>query len=311
MPKGIAAALALEVVVLGAIMTIALDMYAHKRVERVGGVNIWGYRGPVLRHRAPNEIRIAIVGGDAAFGWGVAASETLAPNVRRLVALETDRRGELLRPVEAVNLGAMGLTPGQYAAWIERFAYLQPDIVCLIVDPRQHVARSRALPDRESVAFAAFGYAPILPLVLEEKGTITGWSILRLAGSTLSGVDRGLSRLGGGHVGADVSAPESPAAYVDAIVRAARSALDRGARVVVVAPTYADDGDVLDHEQMAAAVSALQRETGRARFVDLGDEPDLYEDGLRLDGFNFGAGGHAAAAQPVAPAVLDLLRARP
>src|SRR5713101_1461315 len=123
MPKGIAAALAVEVVVLGAIMTIALDMYAHKRVERVGGVNIWGYRGPVLRHRAPNEIRIAIVGGDAAFGWGVAAS----------------------------------VTPGQYAAWIGRFAYLQPDIVCLIVDPRQHVARSRALPDRESVAFAAFG----------------------------------------------------------------------------------------------------------------------------------------------------------
>ena len=309
MPKGIAAVLALEVVVVGVLGTIALDLYAHKRVEALGGVNIWGYRGPVIGQRVPNEIRIAIAGGDAAFGWGVAAGETLAPNVRRLVALETDRRGELLRPVVAVNLGAMGLKPRQYAAWIERFAYLKPDVVCLVADPRRHVSQRRAMPDRRSLVFAAFGYAPMLPLVLEEKGTITGWSVLRLAGSTLSRVDGALSRLGGGGSLDAANGPESPEEYVAAIVAAARSALDRGARVVVVAPTYADEGDAADHEHMAAAVSALERETGRVRFVDLGDEPDLYEDGLRLDGFNFGAGGLAAAAQPIAPAVLALLRA--
>jgi hypothetical protein len=308
MHRGIAAALALEAVVLGALLTIALDMYAHKRVETLGGVNIWGYRGPVMRQRAPNEIRIAIVGGEYAFGWGVAASETLAPNVRRLVALETDRRGKLLRPVEAVNLGAMGLPPRKYAAWIERFAYLQPDVVCLVVDPRRHVTRRRAMPDRQSAVFTAFGYAPMLPLVLEEKGTMTGWSAVRLTGSALAGVDRALSRFGGRDSDVDVSEPEGPAAYVDAIAAAARSALSRGARVVVVAPTYADDGDAADHEHMAAAVLALERETGRIRFVDLGDEPDMYEDGLRLDGFSFGAGGHSAAAELVTPAVLDLLR---
>jgi hypothetical protein len=308
MSKRIAAALAIEVAVLGVLLGVAVDLYAHKRVELLGGVNIWGYRGPVMRQRAPGEIRIAIVGGDLAFGWGVAAGETLAPNVRRLVALETDRPGRPLRPVVAVNLGAMGLPPRQYAAWIERFAYLQPDVICLVLDPRRHVPRSRTVPDRQSVAFTAFGYAPILPLVLEEKGTITGWSALRLAGSALSGVDRALSRFGRRDSGID-GAPMAPVAYGQAIAAAARSALDRGARVVVVAPAYAADGDVADHEHIAAAVSALQRETGRVRFVDLGDEPDLYEDGLRVDGFNFGAGGHAIAARFVAPAVLDLLEA--
>ena len=73
MRKGVVATLALQAVVLAGLVTIALDMYAHKRVETVGGVNIWGYRGPVMRQRAPNEIRIAVVGGELAFGWGVAA----------------------------------------------------------------------------------------------------------------------------------------------------------------------------------------------------------------------------------------------
>ena len=310
MRKGIVASLALQAVVLGGLVAIALDMYAHKRVETVGGVNIWGYRGPVMRQRAPNEIRIAVVGGELAFGWGVAEGETLAPNVRRLVALEIDQRGQVLRPVEAVNLGAIGLPPRKYAAWIERFAYLRPDVVCLVVDPRRHETRRRPMPDRRSVVFAAFGYAPMLPLVLEEKGTIAGWSAVRLAGTSLAAVDRALSHLGGGDADTGAGAPDAPAAYVDAIVTAARTALNGGARVVVVAPTYSDGGDVVDHEQLSAAVSALERETGRIRFVDLGDEPGMYEDALRLDGFSFGAGGHATTAELVSPAVLGLLRER-
>jgi hypothetical protein len=310
MHKAIVAALALQAVVLGGLVTIALDMYAHKRVETVGGVNIWGYRGPVMRQRAPNEIRIAVVGGELAFGWGVAEGETLAPNLRRLVALEIDQRGQALRPVEAVNLGAIGLPPRMYAAWIERFAYLRPDIVCVVVDPRRHETRRRPMPDRRSLVFGAFGYAPMLPLVLEEKGTITGWSAVRLAGTALAAVDRTLSRPGVGDSGTAAGAPDAPAAYVDAIVAAARTALNGGAKVVVVAPTYGDDADAADHEQLSAAVSALERETGRVRFVDLGDEPAVYDEALRLDGFSFGAGGNAATAELVSPAVLSLLRER-
>jgi hypothetical protein len=308
MHKRIVSALALQAVVLGGLVTIALDMYAHKRVETVGGVNIWGYRGPVMRQRAPNEIRIAVVGGELAFGWGVAEGETLAPNLRRLVALEIDQRGQVLRPVDAVNLGAIGLPPRKYAAWIDRFAYLRPDVVCLVVDPRRHTTERRRMPDRRSAVFAALGYAPMLPLVLEEKGTMAGWSAVRIAGTSLAAVDRALWGMGVGDADSDAGATDGPAAYVDAIVTAARTALNGGARVVVVAPTHADGGDVADHEQLSAAISALERETGRIRFVDLGDEPDLYDETLRLDGFNFGAGGNAVTAELVTPVVLGLLR---
>ena len=46
---------------------------------------------PVLHQKQPNEVRIAVVGGDLAFGWGVAADETLAAYLRRLVILDLDR----------------------------------------------------------------------------------------------------------------------------------------------------------------------------------------------------------------------------
>ena len=101
-------ALAVQTATLAPIGFVVVDMAAHRKVERLGGVNIWGYRGPVMRQPLPNEIRIAVAGGDFAFGWGVAASETLVYGIRQLVALEIDRPGRPLRPVTAVNLGAAG-----------------------------------------------------------------------------------------------------------------------------------------------------------------------------------------------------------
>src|SRR3954464_8162931 len=158
-------ALSMQAAVIAGLLTVALDIKAHSRVERLGGVNMWGYRGPVMRRKAPNEVRIAGVGGDLAFGWGVAASETLIANVRQLVSIAIDKRGHLLRPVTALNLGATGLHPDEYAAWIEHFAYLRPDILCIVVDPRSHSTKGVSLlPDRASPLFTAFGYAPILPL---------------------------------------------------------------------------------------------------------------------------------------------------
>jgi len=50
-------------------LAVVADMTAHRHTELLGGVNIWGYRGPVMSRKASNELRIATVGGDLAFGW--------------------------------------------------------------------------------------------------------------------------------------------------------------------------------------------------------------------------------------------------
>jgi hypothetical protein len=292
---------------------VALDMYAHKRVERLGGVNVWGYRGEVLPNKKPNEIRIAAIGSDLAFGWGVAASETLAPNIRRLVALETDRPGGELRPVTAVTLAAMGLTPAEYASWISHFSYLRPDIVCIVLESATGIRpRQWPLPERRSFAWAAFGYAPILPLVLEEKGMLTESRLLRLAGSATGRLDRGLRWLvpAAARGAPTVEHSLQPNVHADAIEAAIRAAQTGGAGVVVVAPPYVSDDDAAEHAVMRAMIDARFGADRRVRLVDLGEEADMYDDGLTLNRYDFSTAGHQKAAEHVTPAVLGMIAGR-
>jgi hypothetical protein len=280
------AALAVESVILGAVGLVALDLRAHHHVEELGGVNVWGYRGGVLRQKRANETRLALVGGDLAFGWGVAANETMPYYLRRLVALDVDRPGQPPRIVTAVNLSAQGLLPSEYDAWIDHFAYLRPDVICILPDPPQHRLRSgRFLPDRRSAFFTTFGYSPILPLVVKEKGDVVDSALLRGAGAWLARAD--LER----------PAPREAGSgrVLDAAVRAALRTAPAG--VVVVLPP--------DSDADPAGIAVGDR---RLRVVDLNHATHPYDSALTLDGFHFGAGGHSWAADVVAPSVLGLLR---
>lgn len=297
----------IEAVAIAGLLTLALDMKAHSRVERLGGVNIWGYRGPVMRRKAPNEIRIATAGGDFAFGWGVAASETLVSNVRQLVALAIDRPGSRLRQFTAVDLGAIGLPPVQYADWIQRFAYLQPDVICIVPDARRHRTADVSIqPDRDSSVFRAFGYAPILPLVVEEKGAVLHSRAVSAVGSIAGALDHGISAIAARPSGR--SGRESRAVYAEAIKRAVQTALANGAGVVVVGPPGLAAEDVADREALSAMVASNFGSEPRVRFVDLGDQPDMNDDALWLDGIALSAAGHAKAASYVTPDVLQLVQ---
>jgi len=295
--KGLVVALIAEAVAIAALAVVALDIVAHRRVERLGGVNVWGYRGPVMRQLQANEIRVALAGGDLAFGWGVAASETMAYGVRQLVALRIDQPGRPLQPVTAVNIGAAGLPISDYARWIDRFAYLRPRIICLVVDPigRRNTARWQ-LPDRRSLVFAAFGYSPILPLVLEEKGAIANGRLIASAGRLAAALDHA----------AQPAAATNGGGSADELTAAVRAARAAASGVVVVTPPLTGPNAAADIA-LHTAVEARFAGDPRVQFVALGDDPSMYDVDTTLDGFHFGAGGHAAAAALVAPAVLSLL----
>jgi hypothetical protein len=297
--------LAIEAVAAAALLAVALDLRAHRRVEQLGGVNIWGYRGSVLPRKQPDEKRIAVIGGDFAFGWGQSAGGTVASEVRRLVMLETDRPGGALHPITAVNLSAQGMTPGEYGAWIDRFAYLEPDVICIVADPVGYVSkRVRPVPDRKSAVFALFGYAPILPLVLEEKGALAHSRVLSAIGRALAAADHGLSSLVGR------TSPGVSASYADALEADVRAGLRAGAAVVLVLPPYRRADARAHHEGVAARVATVFGWDRHVRYLDLGDHSDLYDATLRLNDFDFASAGIARMAQAIAPPVTQLVRAR-
>lgn len=301
MTKAVAVALLAESLVIAALLAIVADQVAHTRVERLGGVNVWGYRGPVLHQKQANEIRIAVVGGDLAFGWGVAASETLAPSLRDHVsqAAVSHRRQAV---VTAVPLGALGLAPSEYGWWLAHHAPLRPDVICLLADASAHqLADSPFLPARRSVVYRAFGYSPILPLVLEERGAMRHSIAAALAGRALAGADRLFWTRE-----AQTAAASEAAAYLGALETAIRIGVQTAASGVVVVAAPDTAADSLERRGVKALVTA-RFASAPVRFVDLGDDPAMHAEALRLDRFNFSTAGHAAAARDVAPAVIDLL----
>jgi hypothetical protein len=267
---------------------VVLDMRAHHRVERLGGVNVWGYRGDVMGQKRPDEIRIAAIGGDLAYGWGIAAAETLPMYVRRHAALYVARSANPQRVVTAVNIAGRGLTAGEYASWIERFAYLQFDVLCLIPDPPDHLpGDGRFLPDRRSRLFQATGYSPILPLVLREKAEISGIAPLRVAAAVLEAADL---------QGPPVGQPARP--YASAIAAAIAAGEQAAAAGVVVAwPSAA-----------AAATGRVVAGDPRLQIVALDEHPRTRSADVLLDGYHWSAAGHSLAADAVADAVTALLQ---
>lgn len=299
------AALLAEALALAAAMTLVADFHAHRASEDLGGVNIWGYRGPVMPQKVPDEVRIAVVGGDLAFGWGVAAGETTAADLRQEVSLVIDKPGGRAHHVTAVNLGAMGLPASAYANWIERYQYLQPDIVCVFVDPPGGSRTRATLPREESAVFVSTGYVPMLPLVLTEKGASMKSSVVANAGKALGWIDR--EAYGVLHD----QPPLQAASDADAIARTIHAALRSARGVVIIAPPLMPDASDRSRLQpLAASLATAFHAEPRVRFVDLADAAELADAGLRLDGVNFSAGGHAKIATRVAPAVLDLVQSR-
>lgn len=318
-----------ETVATAAVLLLALDIYAHQRVEPLGGVNIWGYRGPVAQSRAPKEVRLVLVGGTRAFGWGQ-PGPALTNEVRRLILLTTDRPGGETRPVVAINLGRAGALPDSYPEIIDHFSYLQPDYICLYDD--LGVSGSSAANDRSGV-FELTGYAPVLPLVLREKGLSLRYgdvtrgyesadssrgaapSMLRRgagtmvesAGVVLGAADRLATRALISRRHQTPPQVDDSTAYAGAMMTAIDAAHRRARGVVVVTspserPEQVANARAFEIQRRKALVSA-----DWFRFVDLGAEPALFDPALRVDGWNYGSTATALVAQRIAPAVLSLI----
>ena len=315
-----------QAVAFSVVACVALDLYAHKRVENLAGLNMWGYRGPIARQtKPPGELRLVVVGGARAFGLGSSASWTIATVVRQDVMLAIDRPGRPIRQVVPITLAWPGALPDSYAATLEHFADLKPDYICIYDD--LGVGGSR-LREEQSGLFARRGYWPALPVVLQEKGMLLRFGSVgagygkpaaspsspgpvrrvagagfQAAGELLASADRLLAREAVAH------RADNPERYATQIMHAVDLALIQ-ARGVVVAISPVES--TLQASNAAAVVPQLEaraKDVARLRVVNLSGEPLLLDKSLRFDEWNYGGDAIAAAAKRIAPAVVDLIAA--
>lgn len=292
MKSSLALVLGLEAIAIAALLTVALDQYAHKRVERLGGVNVRGYRGAVAHARAEREARIAVVGGDFAFGWGMAEKETTAGYLRTMLANALNKSGEAATVVTSVNLGAMGLPAREYASRIEQFRYLSPDVLCVYVDLADSQIGS-IMPPFDSAITYITGYVPMLPIVVYEKG----WEN---TGRALRSIDRTL-------YGLLAPAPAASGNRLAAIEHAVDAALASSRVIVVVIPVPLNEPQRVEHDRIVAFARVRASSEPRMAVVDLAADPRFSAPELRLDGVSYSAGGNSLVAQEVGRVIVELL----
>lgn len=145
---------------------LAVDIYLHGRFERSAGYNVWGYRGPSLGAKTPAEIRIAVLGGSTAYGYGVNWEESIPALLERELATQAT-------PVTVANLGYNNEGAYSLQFTLEDYLWLDYDLA-ILYDGYNDVTynapdMNRQVYRRDSPVFRWTGYLPIFPVVFREK----------------------------------------------------------------------------------------------------------------------------------------------
>lgn len=160
-------AVAMAVVVTTAALA-AVDVFLHGRYEKSAGYNIWGYRGPAAPKKAPGELRIAMLGGSAAYGYGVTWDEAIPAQLERILL---SRPG--VAPVSVINLGYNNEGAYSFRFTLDDYRWLDYDLALLyegyndvVLNPPE---ANLQVFRHESPVFRLTGYLPIFPIIFREK----------------------------------------------------------------------------------------------------------------------------------------------
>jgi len=326
----------LGVVVLLIAALLALDVFLHWRMRALSGINVWGFRGPTLSAKQPNETRVVMLGGSTVFGFGLRPDEAVPALLERRLNEQERQSG---RVFSVANLGAPGQGAYSFAFDLADYAFLDYDIAILyegyndlgINDVAMRAVPNYLLWHRQSPIFRLTGYYPILPLVLREKGTamLHGGDVnaaersgqvvfrprlatqvaagaLNAAASVSENLEKQIGRLSDSPPAPTVDEQCIPQwkQYCGAVRDAVTWALAHDKRVLFVTQPYASDSHV---EQQANVVAMLRSRFGgeaRLTIVDLGRAVDLHERSIAYDGLHLNTEGNKVIAEKLVGPVL-------
>jgi hypothetical protein len=338
-----AAVAVLLAVMLSAGGLLAVDVYLHARAERWAGLNVWGYRGPVVGRKRPGEVRVVMLGGSTAFGYGVPWNQAIPAYLERNLNVARQRAGE--PPVTVANLAYNNEGAYSFRFTLADYEYLAYDLICLYEGYNDLLGPNRTVFRHQSPVFRLTGYMPIFPLIFREKAMAlrtggdvgaayrgektvfrpgvanraaaaaldTTASVARSLEEQMARFAREMPPLSDADPG---ECPEAWQLYCRGMVDAIEYGLARGRTVLVVTQPYLADrrGAPMHRAQQQVLRALLARrfpDNSSLRYIDLGDAVDLRDRAFAYDGMHLTPNGNQRLAERLTGPVLDAVRSHP
>ena len=319
------------------IAVLAGDVYLHHRHEMNAGLNIWGYRGPVLDTKQDGEHRIAVVGGSTAFGYGVSWPDAIPAHLEQKLN-DVDPGGATYT---AANLGYNNEGAYSYTYTLRDYAYLDYDLAILYTGyndvPGHSGDWNTEVYRHNSPVFTLTGYMPIFPVIFSEKAMMLRYdgdleaayvgektvftpnpgdrfsaTALETAVRVSKSLDRQLSRLTATKSRDSSVIPtncvEDWQFYCQRMKLAVNQVLAEGKSVIVVTQPYISDGHVEQQSNLAAMLHRSYGGNGNVRYVNLGEVLSLDDLEFAWDGMHLTAVGNDVVAAGLVEPVLSMFR---
>lgn len=294
--RAVVLVLAAELVAVLISAVLIFDMRAHAAVELADGPNPWGFRGTAL-FTAVGGARIAVVGGSAAYAYGVDWPHSFPYYLER--GLNQGWRKKYPHSyTDVINLAAVGDGAASYMMTLQDYAYLKPDVVC-IYDGYAGLGVTGASGARHaSAVFTNTGYLPILGDVLARR-------------SPWASPDRAVvdPLLRDGAVG-DVSCDAGSRDVCSAIVDTVAWGRGRGMAVAVVTPPYISVRHEAQQASLAALLAERFRGDRRVHYINMGRQIDVRDRAQSPDGIHLTARGNQSLSENLVDAMFDVLSSR-
>ena len=318
------------------VTVLAVDVYLHHRHEMNAGLNIWGYRGPVLDDKQDGERRIAVVGGSTAFGYGVTWPDAF-PALLEQKLNDVSQSGAMYT---AANLAYNNEGAYSFKYTLRDYAYLDYDLAILYTgynDLSGSRDLNRQVLRHESPVFTLTGYMPIFPVIFSEKAMMLRYggdleaayngektvftpdpgdrlsaAALETAVRVTKSLERQLGRL-------TTTDPMNSAAttatcgaywrsYCEQVTLAIDQILADGKRVLVVTQPYNSDIHVEQQSNLIAMLNRSYGGNGNVRHINLGEILSLDDLEFAWDGMHLTAAGNDVVATGLIEPVLSMFR---
>ncbi len=299
---------------------LGADLYVHRKFDRAAGLNIWGYRGPIVGRKQPGGIRIVVVGGSTALGYGLAWDEAFPHQLEAAL----NRSAPADRRYSVVNLGYNNEGAYSFRFTLEDYAYLDYDAAILYegYNDLSPPIKNKQVIRRQSMVFRMTGYFPMLPFIAAEKamqlrygdvraayrgdtvvfrpGLVDRTTAMALEGSLA--VQKSLDRQLGGAPAADPASVGGSCGpvwsfYCESVAAAVDYLRGQGKQALVVTQPLMNDR----HREQQHALQQLLAERYRTdpgvRPVDLGGALSLKDPALCWDGAHLTREGYAVIAE--------------